>query len=172
MLYQQIWCYDSCFCVDPLHIEKTPLTQSTWYWWRNYMKSEILQDNLARAMELLSVIILNEKPPSDFFSSMICWFAIHLTWKFFLPSRCFGLECLRMYSTWRAWWIQTYSSRHFKPFHFFRKSWCGLNVGPTTGFCPRCIWLFFNFSPWQAIAETDEQQPMLPDLDEVPAPIF
>ena len=60
---------------------------------------------------------------------------------------------------------------HFKAFHFFRTSLCGLNVGPTTGLCPRCIYLFFSFS-LQAIPETDEQQPMLPDLDEVPAPIF
>ena len=53
---------------------------------------EIRQDKVVRSMELLSVSILNEKPPSDFFS-LICWSAIHLTWK---PTRCFTLEYLCM----------------------------------------------------------------------------
>lgn len=58
--------------IDPLHIEK-----NTWQhphgidlMKERIWNQEIRQDKVARSMELLSVSILNEKPPSDL---LICY---------------------------------------------------------------------------------------------------
>lgn len=79
--------------------------------------------------------------------SFLQWFA-DLQY-LYLPQRCFSFfDYLRMskhLGQHGGYKLTVYISLlHFKPFHFFRTSSCGLNVGPTTRFCPRCIYWFFR----------------------------